>query len=424
MEATSLQHKLKSKSGRYTLLLGLLVFSLPLGQPLFTNLFLLLLILGSFIILKKEDWSRGNKDWLAILPMCFFIFLVASLLWTEDVSSGQRYLETKLSFLFLPLFIMAGKNQGEPRQREFILKALWFGCLLASLIALAFATWRSINAGAFYELNSNGDPRFFFAYTHLASPLMHPGYIASYLAMGIFAGFELQRQRGSNSWKWVYRISLLLFFVMMVLLQARINLIALFLVIGLAALFMAWQRKAYVWLVLPLFPLVGLGLFLGLASEDLQKRYFQFPDFSYDISGDSFNSATYRLAEWECAWLVIEENALGGTGVGDKGAALLEAYERKGFWEGLRKKFNAHNQYLETQMAAGIFASFLMLSMLIYYGLRAYRQSDYLALMGVVFLMICLLTESMFERMWGVLFFTVLFPVLLSKPKESVSNAR
>ena len=367
---------------------------------------------------------QGNKDWLSIWSMYFFLYLFGSLLWSEDVSSGQRFLETKLSFLFLPLFIMAGKNQGEPRQREFILKALWLGCLLACLIALAFATWRSINAGAFYELNSNGDPRFFFAYTHLASPLMHPGYIASYLAIGIFAGFELQKQSLSKSWTWIYRFSLLLFFVMMVLLQARINLVALFLVIGLAALFMAWQRKAYVWLVLPLIPLVGLGLFLGLASEDLQKRYFQFPDFSYDISGESFNSATYRLAEWECAWLVVEENFWWGTGAGDKGAALLEAYERKGFWEGLRKKFNAHNQYLETQIAAGIFASLLMLFMLVYYALRAYRQLDYLALMGILFLMTCLLTESMFERMWGVLFFTVLFPVLLSSPRESDSDVR
>ncbi len=418
MELTSPLHSLKKAAGRYQVLMALLLFSLPLGQQSLTNLILLVLFIHSLVFYRWRNWKEGFGDPLWYWSALFYAYLFSSLLWSENVAGGLLQLETKMSFFLAPLFIIAGRSYWDSAGRRRALQFFWWGCIVAVLVALAYASWRSLEAGAFYETNQFGR-RYFFAYTHLALPLMHPGYLATYLALGMFSAVELQYQLSSKVWLWTYRLSILLFLVFMVMLQARINLLALFAVIGLAALYLAWKRKAWLWLSLPLIPVLAVSLFLGLASDDLQKRYFQFPNFSYDISGTEFNSATYRLAEWKCAADVIESNFWWGTGIGDKNEALMESYERNKFWLGLEKQFNAHNQYLETFMAGGLPAVLLLLTVLFYYLWRASRQLDYLAMSGMVFLIICLLTESMLERMWGVLICTMIFPLLLLKTRES-----
>jgi len=413
--------KVNSAPARFELLIAALLFSLPLGQEGFTNILLFALFIQSLIAYRWPHWREGFKDPLWILSALFYGYLFLSITWAEDQAGGLRQMETKTAFLLAPLFILAGKKLWPITSREFALKAFWWGCMVAMLWALSNAAIRSWEAGAMYITHEAGR-RYFFAYTHLASPLMHPGYLAAYLGLGLFSAVELQ-DKAKKNWQWIYRLSIVFLIVFMVLLQARINLIALFMVIGLAALFLAWQRKAYIWLGLPLLPILALGLFMGLASEDMQKRYFQVPDFDYDISGTDFNSATYRLAEWKCASEVIESNFWYGTGIGDNRQALFDSYKANRFWEGLNKGYNAHNQYLETMIAGGVPAVVLLTLLLLYYTYRALRQMDFLALSGLLFLMISLSTESMFERIWGVLIFTLFFPFLLMRTKESDSTA-
>jgi len=137
------------------------------------------------------------------------------------------------------------------------------------------------------------------------------------------------------------------------------------------------------------------------------------PDFSYDITGDEFNSATYRLAEWTCAADVIAENFWLGVGVGDNRKALIDAYKKRGFKKGVEYKFNAHNQYLETMLATGVLGLAYLLFMLFTYGKWALKQQDYTALACLVFLAIGLLTESMFERSWAISLFAIFFPFMI-----------
>jgi len=137
------------------------------------------------------------------------------------------------------------------------------------------------------------------------------------------------------------------------------------------------------------------------------------PDFSYDISGNTFNSATYRLAEWSCAMDVIKEHPLAGTGLGDNREALLKSYENRGFWSGLEMRFNAHNQYIETTLSTGLIGLIFLLLLLGAYAQLAFKNKDWLSLSALVFFAMCLLTESMFERAWAVLLFAIYFPLML-----------
>jgi len=195
----------------------------------------------------------------------------------------------------------------------------------------------------------------------------------------------------------------------------------LFAVFGLGGVFYAIKHKMYKLLAIPAFAGFALVAVLVFGSNKSDNRFLQIPDFSYDITGEEFNSATYRLAEWTCAADVISENFWFGTGVGDNRKALLDAYEIRGFKKGLVSNFNAHNQYLETMMATGAVGLAYLLFMLFAYGRWALKTEDYVTLACLLFLSFSMLTESMFERSWAITLFAVFFPFMViaeEKPRE------
>lgn len=410
----------KSGAGRLNAFLLLLLFSLPLGQMPFTNLILVAMFIQALVLYRKADWSYALGSPILWPSAVFYLYFAASLLWSNNSSEGLAQLETKTSFLLVPLFIVAGKNHWRKDLRGVALKVFWWANLVAVLVALVYAAFRAIETGAFYETNEFGR-RYYFLYTHLASPLMHPGYLGTYVGMALLSTYFLH-DRSKGIWRAIYPLVALLFLVFMILLQARINLIALFAIAALVALWVAIKKRNYWALSVPAAGSILLGLFILFAPADFKKRYLQLPDFSYDISGRDFNSATYRLAEWKCAWSVVEANPIIGTGLGENREALLQAYQDFKFWEGLEKKFNAHNQYLETAVAGGVLGVLSLLLLIGSYARLAWRTGNNLVLVNLSFFALCLLTESMFERIWAVLLFTLFFSLFLL-PKESDSSA-
>jgi O-antigen ligase len=410
--AVTLQLKNKiGGSASFEAVLALVLLTLPLGFRAFTNIGLLLLVLNSLVFLKWAQWKKAFCSPIFLVPAAFFVWHLASLTYTQNLEQGFKGIETKLSFSLAPLFMVAASSKYRSTARLKFVKAFTAGVAIACFWALGNAAWLALQQGAwYYDLQDGFGPRYYFVYTHLAKPIMHPGYFSTYLGFGIFCLFWMWPK---IKYKWPLALLLVLFFGMMLLLQGRINLIALFITVLLAAVALALKRKAFIWLTLPLVPALLLGLLLVFASADFKQRYFQLPDFSYDISGNQFNSATYRLAEWRCAVEVIKEQPVFGTGFGDHREALFKAYAKNEFWVGLEKKYNAHNQYLETTMALGAIGLLLLGALLVFYGRLAWSQNNYLVIVCLVFFAISMLTESMFARAWAVLLFNAFIPLFL-----------
>jgi O-antigen ligase len=206
----------------------------------------------------------------------------------------------------------------------------------------------------------------------------------------------------------------LLFYMFM--LQGRMNVLALLLVAVIAVIYYIVKYRAFKWLLLPVLPILILVVAVPFLPDALVERYFQIPDFEYDISADAsqFNSATYRLAEWKGATALIVENPVFGTGVGDNRQALVDKYEELGFYVGVERKYNAHNQYLETTVASGFVGLLFLLFFIGFWMKRSLQNKDVAIFFALLFFAFCMLTESMFERAWAVIFFAVFFSVMLS----------
>ncbi len=407
------------EENRFSFLLLAAAFTLPLGWQAVTNSILMVLLFHSLIFLRGKDWLLALKSPLFWFSGIYFSITFFSLFWVDNTDEGLLQLETKLSFFFGPLLFIAAINKYWSNFRNHFLNAFFYGTIGVGILAIGIAVYKTMQAGQPYFVTPDGLTKIsFFTYVEFASPFMHPGYLATYVGVGILIGLYFSFKKQLNS-KLPYYLGIGFLFVILIMLQGRINIIALFMVFGIAALYATIKFKKYKLLLLPFIPLVLLLGFLLFGSENIKQRYFQLPDFNYDITGDEFNSATYRLAEWTCAMDVIEENFWLGTGIGDNSQALYDAYENRGFIKGVTMNYNAHNQYIETMISNGVVGLFSLLIFLFVYMRTASANKDYLLLACLVFFAISMLTESMFQRAWAVLLFNMFFPVLLALDTKS-----
>lgn len=384
------------------------------------NLVLLAILGLSLATFKKSDWISGLRSPLFLAPAAFFAFYLLSMLWTTDTASGWRNIETKMGFLFITYVIASTRPRLTSTVQDKVLRWFVAGNVSVLILALAIATYYLISTGSFTRPSPGGTFREnYFTYKALAEAFMHPGYLATYFGFAFFAGVYLYRKKNEKHRK-LFIAAALFMFAGIVLLQGRINLIALVLVIGVAAVVIVVRTRAYKWLLVPLVPLALLAALFILGPKSIKARYLQLPDFSYDISGTDFNSATYRLAEWTGAWKVVEDHPLAGAGVGDKMPALLEAYREVQFYEGLKERFNAHNQYMESLIATGITGLALLLVIISVYAVMSFKSHDWLSLAALAFFCTCMLTESMLERAWAVLLFTLYFSFQIRKRDQGV----
>jgi len=76
--------------------------------------------------------------------------------------------------------------------------------------------------------------------------------------------------------------------------------------------------------------------------------------YSTDTLTQSTEGTAQRLLIWKATLEIIRQHPITGTGTGDIKDALVERYKSSNNFIAYEKKFNAHNQYLQTFAALGI----------------------------------------------------------------------
>lgn len=406
-------------------LLLLAFFSLPFGQGPIVNGLLIGVLILSFIQVPGKLWLRALQEPVVLVSMGFYFLYFLSMLYSTDLERGWRMLETKLTFLLGPPVLFAHGYTTSPRARKLSAQAFVAGNVAVLLSAITWGLYRAAQAGSWYFVRPGGDyERYFLQYETLSRPFMHPGYLATYVGLALLLVFYalLRGQCKPRIAGW----GLILFLACgLVLLQGRINILALGIILGGIVIGEAWRSRRFAWIYIPFVAgALAIGSLYQWGPESLVKRYMAFPDFNYDIRGSEFNSATYRLAEWSSAALALEREPWLGYGVGDYRSSLQEVYRERGFHEGLRHGFNAHNQYLETLLALGWVGLSFLAILLILYGRIFWQRGQWALLAGLLFFCLCMITESMLERAWAVLLFNLFFPFFAATPVSHGENKK
>ncbi len=386
-------------------------FSIPLDQKLAT-VSLVLWFLLSITGFRKEN-INNNKE-LSIFILIYLVYVI-SVFSSENIAF--KYLEYKLSFVLFPVIFFLQKYNRLQYNKVF--KFFIFGLLASLLICIINAIINSVSlqeTGVVFSpnvlegkkgLNSVIQGGNYFFGDQLS--MFHQSvYFAIYLCLGsaivLFNEVFSYRKRV---------LLIILFGIFIFLLSNKAGLLVYFTLLFLRILTFKSKKRYRLF-----FFLLMIGIFCSVVFVNPRYKESLRKVMAGELKIDK--NARYdfktRILIWDSASELIANKPILGYGIGDIQIELNQKYEEKQYNFLLRKKYNAHNQFMQMWLENG-FAGIILL-LLVYYLFfrRAFVSSDYqwFILSIIVIFFINSLFESIFNRFSGISIFVFYGTMILS----------
>ncbi|MGY6561213.1 MAG: O-antigen ligase family protein [Luteibaculaceae bacterium] len=382
----------------------------------FSAIAVIILVIAFFVSGKPFVSNQWKNNPVNLFFIGFYLLHLAGILWSEFQEIGLKELEYKLAYLILPLAIGAsdrfGETQAKLAGRGFYLAA---AALMLTAFGLAFSKWMVAE-------QKSVD---YFVYENLANPFgFQPIYMALYM---VFAFYLLWFDNLlSNHLKQgnVIKLCLLgVFFIGIIMLASRMEILVFWAVLPLVLVYKAFTEKkiAKPLGILVVFAVATFGLIAISPTNAARFQEASAKDKHY--SEEQWGGKSVRLEKWKNTAEIIKENFFFGVGTGDLKAELHKTYEKNEFFLGIEHNFNPHNQYLQTWATLGLLGLLFMVAPWIFILLKGLQYKDPVPVCFVLVITLSMVTESMLERQWGllfILFFTAVYGKILHQKQYNV----
>lgn len=310
---------------------------------------------------KPEMWQ-----YTFIFIFCSYYLLgITGLVHTDNDRAGFHWLEAKMPFLALPVFVSLSPLDEKDINR--ILNFFSFGVLLIGLVLLLMAT-------RVYDAEKRIDA---FTYISLLGPLsLHPSYFSLFAS---FAIMHLYLQRNiigqSRFVKTLIFLSIALLVLLNFLALSRAGIFGFVLVAAAFFLFKLVSGKARLvsfWVLL--FALIVLVIVtIPLIRERFEAFYVSDP-----LGAETVNSTAFHIKSWYCAFESLSDyHFFTGYGTGDERDVLVDCYKQHDWQIMINEKHNAHNEYLSIFLRHGVTGLVVFLTMIIYSFWTAIRAGNF-----------------------------------------------
>lgn len=396
----NLIYNMKFANYRHEWLTVLLAFFIPINQNILSLLIVLLAV--NWLFLKKE--SGGNKVLAFAFIISFYLAHLAGLLWTDNLKFGFFDIQVKLSLLLLPLIFMFSPKL-ESKNFEKTLSAYVIGCAVAVIIGVIQSSYN------FFILDSG----YVELYAENLTLSLHIGYFAMYMNFAVIILIYRLYFRTTNLYTYnnLVRVFLILLFSGAVFLStSRNGLIVLLFVLILAVIYAVISFKK--WL-----SIISLAVISWIILSSVWKdhnnsvlKFHGFDEITTTLKKEKLkkidrSSSAVRILVWQSALELIKDNPLTGVGTGDIKDELLRVYNEHDYVRLVKRRYNAHNQFLQTAATLGIPAAILFFLMLISPLIFNWKRWHFLGLFLAIIVGVASLTESVLEVQAGVIFYAL-----------------
>lgn len=369
------------------------------------------IIIMTLVWLFTVDYSNFSFSFkerkIGILFIAYFLWLCIGLLYTDNKSLGLQDIILKFSFLLFPFILLLNKRIDQHFLRG-VIRVFYYTTFLVSIYVLMMA-WINMSLSESAELS---DSLGYFTYEKLASNIhIQPIYLSMYMVFSFFAviwDFFIDPRIGlTKSGKWVAGIWAFHFYMMVILLSSRMELLVLLIVsfLGLGyfdgKVAKRWMLAIFKMLVLASITVTLLGLF-----PVNKARYVEMVDIEKDYTETKWGGRSIRIHKWLNTLELIKEQPFLGTGAGDMQSELMKTYKKNDFLIAFDLNFNPHNQYLQTWASSGLVGLILLLGILLLSLIYSIDSKNALYIALVLILALSMLTESMLQRQKGLVFFS------------------
>jgi len=375
----------------------LLAFSVPFYKKLIVPVSALVLLLFLLQMKRQHIVQRFMRSKLLILLVLYYLFIVLSLFWTTNLDEGFFDLEVKFSFIGFPVIFLLFPFHYTKEFRKKILTSFLYGIFAGMLICLIHAARSYINEPVIY-------------YTFVSSRLSllhHPTYYALFLNLALIILFERLRSHEISLLPSLLLIFSLLFFSWLLMSRSGIITNALILIAYWTGLF--FRRKYIPAVMIFVFVLLSFFAVFRYSNYTMIRLATVLPFLNDLFDRESFekseSGSDSRLITWQAAWHAVKENPVMGKGTGDVHDALNEYYQMNNHTTALERELNAHNQFLQSWVAAGLGAFILLFMMLLSGVYKSVLIKDNIMLGFFIITPITMMIESIFETQSGVVFY-------------------
>jgi O-antigen ligase len=408
-------------------------FVLTLGFSYEINRIFLAGVYGIFLINTFTNHQNLSEEyrWKLLPLLLFLLFILSGLFFTADYREGFKFLEKNLAILILPLLWPArDSTTGNVLMRKRIEQLFIGSMLVAGLVCLVYATHNSIEITGgkiIFDSRILKDPRIDFQesitwggnyfFSDGLSPFIHPSYFSLYLTLAFFILLQWKLRIYRN---FIFGLFLALFFVVLIFLLS--SKAGYFTMLAGAFLFMFMRLKENrprKITVIALTTILAASVLLFITNPRFGDLVNKLNTQGFELDADGIYSYESRLLTWSSALGLIKEHPVEGVGVGDVENELLKYYQKKGYATPLERQYNAHNQYLETWLGAGVTGILVLLMMLGRSFLNFYKRGDIIPSLFVMMISIHFLFESMLDRYAGIVFFMFFYCLYHAQEKNT-----
>ncbi len=390
---------------------------LPLGINLPTPFFIISIILGIVNVFKsRKKFVLDNKTVL-LFPL-YFIIMLLSLFYTDNISDGLNILQRSLSLFLFPLIFLFVKEDASTVKKLF--DFLLFGLIISFFVNFSIAVYNSISmikGGFSLEVSIDDLTTFFNALMHgwnyfigdEFSKLINPSYLSLYILLVL--SYYLKNNLDTRLRTCVVVILFLYLFLL-----ASIAAYMILIIMSLILIFNISNKSRKH----TMFIMFLLGIIVFLNNPRVLDFYSKVKDIGNTIEYANSTSEKARLLSWDASIKLIEEAPLLGYGIGDANDVLIKKYKELGYTYNFENKYNAHNQFLQTLLQTGVLGLGILVSIFILLAIRMKRSGNEFSVFLILF--VSLVFESMLVRFNGIVFFSIIMPLLLKK--RSILSSR
>lgn len=431
----NLYFKIKSLIENQTVfiyLLSAILITIPLNFA-FGSITCILFLLVSFSSLHILKFVFNKA---LILPILLYIIMILSLLWTRDFKSTLSGLQKESLFLFLPLaFLVLPELKKDIVNKTFRIYS--FGMMFYTIYYFINALFRY-----FYT----GDREVFF-FHELVTVDLNAIYMAAFASFAMFYFISIKNKLIID------RIALfvLIFFVFL-LSSKSVFLIDLLLIIYYYIYISKTPKgvKALTIISITFFLIFSISFVSQVRERFLLEYETAFVDNTinedfgnksdkvYNVSlnqawyNDEFGPKNFfpgtalRVFQVRIFKEMLQEQNIFLTGFGLEASQdqIIKKITQHKLFLGY-SIFNFHNQYVQTFAELGCFG-FLILILMLYINIKnAWQHKNFLHIVFALTMIILFLTESIFCRQRGVVFFITLYCIFNSRVyrKEEMANS-
>lgn len=386
-------------------------------------------IIENYAGFKELLMTYSRYRSLFILFLIFYLWQIASILYSDDLKLGFSNVFGRLSLFVFPLILF---NPAEKiRINVFrLLRIFALSTAAYVLTCFGYAFYRSLSFqdGAWF-FNSHPpemDWVNYFYGTDLAYSI-HPSYLAMFVLISVFISFESWYD---HSIKIHFRLGWLtlgvLLSVSIYFISSRAGILAgLLMILFYAGIkIITHKNSRLIWII----AIISLLSLLPLIRNNDRVNNF-LKGFSEKDGIITLSEQDERIIIWKSAINLIAQNPLLGVGIGDVRSELTEEYIRAGEEKLGKEKLNAHNQFLEIFLEDGAIGIALFLFIMGFMIFIAIRERNLLFGLFILMMIVFFMFETVLYRLAGVAFFSLFSFILphvkkngtiISKPQKSL----